>query len=213
MNMPGPTSALVKNARRARRARGAHVTLTKSGAQVRHCLHAQVECRRGTRGHALRALLVAVEDPGALQRQDRGYRSKLELALDAAADNGGRSCVAPGQEFRGHRCGRPRAEGRHTAGFDDGERHAVIRIGEHNGPLDRGEAKPSRVLREIRIRLGGEIAALTDEPGRFDMESAVRGRHAENAWSERAAFGVETERALHRADTVRKRQEIQHLRT
>jgi len=31
--------------------------------------------------------------------------------------------------------------------------------------------------------------------------------------AERAAFGVETERALHRTDTVRKCQEIQHLRT
>jgi len=43
------------------------------------------------------------------------------------------------------------------------------------------------------------------------MEAAPRGGHAKNARSQRAAFGMEAEGPLDRADTVAKRQEIEHV--
>src|SRR5258705_5179148 len=141
-------------------ARDAHVAVTQRGAQVLGRLYVQVETRGGTGGHALRALVVSVKDPGALQRQDCGNGGKLELTLDAAADDRRRPRVTPGEEFRGHGRSGARAERRHAAGFDDGKRYTVACISKHDRPLDRRESKALWVLREIRVCLCREIATL-----------------------------------------------------
>src|SRR6267142_5719568 len=94
----------------SRRTRHADVTVTKGGTQVLCGLHVQSQTRGGARGHALRALVVRVEDPRALQGQDRGNRRELELALNAAANDRGRSRVASSQKLRRDGGGGPGAE-------------------------------------------------------------------------------------------------------
>jgi len=66
-----------------------------------------------TGGEAFGASVIGVEHPGALQRQHRGDRSELDLALDAAAHDGGGPRLRAGQELRGHRRGRARPQRRH----------------------------------------------------------------------------------------------------
>src|SRR6185503_489339 len=83
------------------RTRHAHVTVTKGATQVLCGLHLQSQTRGSARGHALRAVVVRVEKPRALQGQDRGNRRELELALNATANDSGRSCVASSEELRG----------------------------------------------------------------------------------------------------------------
>ena len=62
----------------------------------------------GPRRHALGPRVIDVEYPRAPQREDRGDRGQLHLALDAAAHDRGRPGVAAGEELRRDR-GRGRA--------------------------------------------------------------------------------------------------------
>ncbi len=195
------------------RTRHAHVALTEGGPQVRRRLHAQLEARRGAGGHAFRALGIGVEDPRALQGQDRGNRRELELSLDAAADDRGRSRVASGEERGGDGRGGCGPERGHAAGFDDGQGHARARIREYDRSLDGREPETSRIVREIGVGLGREVAALADEAGRLDVEPAADRGHAKNSRAQGTALGMEAEGALHRADAGGKRQEIEHVTT
>src|SRR5207247_4334960 len=78
-------------------------------------------------------------------------------------------------------------------------------------PRDGRKAVPARIVREIRVRLGGEIAALTHESGRLDVEAAPLGGHGQDAGTKRAACGVEPERVFHGSDAVTEGEEFEDV--
>ena len=55
------------------------------------------------------------------------------------------------------------------------------RVAEHDHALDGGQAVPPRVVREVRVGLGGEVEAAQLEAGGLDVEAALARADAEDA--------------------------------
>jgi len=70
---------------------------------------------------------------------------------------------------------------------------------------------PARILREVGVDLGREVAALAHQPRSLDVKASPLRGHAEYARAQGPALGVEPEGSFHRLDAVGQRQEIEDV--
>jgi hypothetical protein len=151
---------------------------------------------------APRGRLVRVEGPRPLEGQHARQRAELRAPLAAAAADGGGARVRPRQVAGGHRGGGGRAAERHLDGVHHGQRASVVGVAQHDHALDGRQPVAARVVGEVRVGLDREVQAPPLEAGRLDVESPVRGAHAEHAGGQAAPLGVEAERGLDRLDAL-----------
>ena len=148
MKVPGATSEAATRGRRDG-VQVTHTSLPPQGlAKVLGGLHVQAEAGPRPLGQLLGLGVVDIEDPGLLQRQDRGDRGELHLTLDAAAHDRGRPRLTARQELRRDSGRRGGAQGGHAARFDHREGLAAAGISEDHHALDGRQPEAPSGCRE-----------------------------------------------------------------
>src|SRR6185436_15270499 len=85
--------------------------------------------------------------------------------------------------------------------IEDGQRPAVVAIGEDDDALDRGQTVLARVAGKVAVRLDGDVGTPEIEHARLDVKAAAR--HVESQRRGRGvALGAGAERVLDDADAV-----------
>jgi hypothetical protein len=169
--------------------------------------------RRRALRQGLRTRRDAVHQPHAVDWQHGRERRDLGFTLDTAADERHGVRILSGEELGGDCRRGARPQRREAAGLDEGQRHVLHPVGEHDHALDRRQFEAPRVVGIVRVDLRGEDAAITDELGHFDVKSSARCGHTEHARAERAPCGMRPEGGLDGLDVVGQAQQTENVTT
>src|SRR5688572_1502375 len=95
-----------------------------------------------------------------------------------------------GKVLRRRACRRPCPDNRYLHRVHQRQRIAVLRIAEHDYPLDEREPEPAHVMREVRVSLCREVWFAKLQQARFDMKAPVSRVYAEDSWRCNLPFRV-----------------------